>query len=47
MMPLPEVPLFLSPGRYVNVPLAATYGAAWQATPQRWRAVVEGSLSQR
>ena len=44
--PLPDAPLFLSPGRYVDVPLAATYAAAWQATPQRWRAVVEGTAPQ-
>ena len=39
----PDVPLFLSPGRYVDVPLAATYAAAWRETPERWRAVVEGT----
>ena len=38
----PDTPLFLSPGRYVDVPLAATYATAWRETPSRWRAVVEG-----
>ena len=39
---LPDLPVFLRPGRPVAVPLAATYAAAWAATPRRWRAVVEG-----
>ena len=38
----PALPLFYRRGRYVDVPLAATYAAAWDATPRRWRAVVEG-----
>jgi hypothetical protein len=40
--PLPDMPLFLLPGRYVNVPLEATYQAAFQHVPQRWRRVLEG-----
>lgn len=36
-----ELPLFYKAGRYVNVPLAATYAAAWAATPRRWREVIE------
>jgi hypothetical protein len=40
---LPEMPLFLEPGWYVNVPLEATYHAAWRSVPQRWRRVLEGS----
>jgi len=39
---LPEMPLFLRPGRYVNVPLEATYQAAFQHVPLRWRRVLEG-----
>ncbi|HET6884451.1 MAG TPA: DUF4058 family protein [Pirellulales bacterium] len=35
--PLPDMPLFFSPGRYVNVPLEATYMAAFAAMPQFWR----------
>jgi hypothetical protein len=34
---LPEMPLFLSSERYVNVPLEATYLAAWSAVPRRWQ----------
>ncbi len=32
--PLPEAPLFLAPGWYVNVPLEETYRASWQVTPR-------------
>lgn len=39
--PLPDRPLFLRPGEYVLVPLEATYQAAWQNVPQRWRRVLE------
>ena len=39
---LPDLPIFLRPGRHVPIPLAATYAAAWQATPRRWRDVVAG-----
>lgn len=38
---LPEMPLFLTPGRYINVPLEATYQAAWRGVPQRWKRVIE------
>jgi len=38
---LPDMPLFLEPGAHVPVPLEATYQAAWQAVPRRWRAVLE------
>lgn len=40
---LPEMPLFLRPDRYVNVPLEATYQAAYRGVPAFWRAVLEGS----
>ena len=39
--PLPDMPLYLEPHGYVLVPLEATYQAAWQAVPRRWRAVLE------
>jgi len=39
--PLPEMPLFLDPWSYVNVPLEATYRAAWRGVPRRWRDVLE------
>src|SRR5262249_31061087 len=38
---LPEMALFLRPGAYVNVPLEATYHAAFQGVPSRWRRVLE------
>ncbi|MBI1904273.1 MAG: DUF4058 family protein [Planctomycetia bacterium] len=43
--PLPEMPLFLSPDRYVNVPLERTYQAAYRGMPEYWRDVVEGRSS--
>jgi hypothetical protein len=39
---LPDMPLFLEPGAYVNVPLEATYQAAFGNVPPRWRRVLEG-----
>ena len=38
---LPDMPLFLSPDRYVDVPLDLTYAAAWRGMPQRWRRELE------
>jgi Protein of unknown function (DUF4058) len=38
---LPDMPIFLYPGMYVDVPLEATYLAAWEAMPERWRKVIE------
>ncbi len=32
--PLPDAPLFLAPGWYVNVPLERSYHASWDVTPQ-------------
>jgi hypothetical protein len=40
--PLPDMPLFLSPGAHVLLPLEATYQSAWEAVPRRWQAVLEG-----
>lgn len=40
--PLPTLPLFLTPERYINVPLEPAYDAAWRGTPRFWQAVVEG-----
>lgn len=37
-----EMPLFLNPDRYINVPLEATYLAAYQGMPAFWRDVLEG-----
>lgn len=38
---LPDMPLFLRPDRYVNVPLEPTYQAAYQGMPAFWRNVLE------
>jgi hypothetical protein len=38
---LPPMPLFFQPERYVLVPLEETYCAAFNAVPNRWRAVLE------
>ena len=39
--PLRDMPLFLTPDRYVNVPLEATYQMAYPGTPKFWRDVLE------
>lgn len=39
--PLPDAPLFLASGWYVNIPLEATYTVSWTVTPQPIRDVVE------
>jgi len=39
--PLPDMPLFLHPDRYVNVPLEVTYQAAFRGMPAVWRDVLE------
>ncbi len=36
-----DMPLYLEPDGYVLVPLASTYGRAFDALPKRWRSVVE------
>ena len=38
-----KLPLFLTPEEYVNVPLEASYLAAWAEVPTRWREVVEAT----
>ena len=38
---LPEMPVFLKTDRYINVPLEATYQAAYQGAPAFWRKVLE------
>jgi hypothetical protein len=37
---LPDMPLFLTEERYVEVPLEATYSAAFQEVDDRWKAVL-------
>ena len=38
---LVDVPLFLDQEHYINVPLEATYLAAWNGVPDRWKKVLE------
>lgn len=37
---LPDMPLFLNPGEYVDTPLEATYDRAWETVPAYWRKVL-------
>jgi hypothetical protein len=37
---LADMPLFLTPDEYVNVPLEASYQAAWAEVPERWQEVI-------
>ena len=39
---LPNMPLFLAAGWYVDVPLEETYLQAWRGVPERWRRVIAG-----
>jgi len=41
--PLAEMPLFLNPDRYINLPLEATYLTAYRGTSAFWRDVLEGN----
>ena len=40
---VPTMPLFLTADRYVNLPLADSYAAAYRPTPARYRAVLDGA----
>ena len=40
-LPLPAMPLFLNPDRYVSVPLESTYALAFRGLPAVWRHVLE------
>jgi hypothetical protein len=40
--PLRDMPLFLTDERYVYLPLASTYEAAFAGLPEIWRSVLEG-----
>jgi hypothetical protein len=42
---LPEMPLFLRPDRYVQVPLETTYWEAYCGVPAFWRNAIEGRNS--
>lgn len=39
--PLPDMPVFLTPRHYVNVPLEQTYADAYRGVPERWKRVIE------
>jgi hypothetical protein len=39
--PLPDMPLFLDEGYYIDVPLEETYMEAWSGVPLKWRNVNE------
>jgi hypothetical protein len=39
---LPDMPLFLRPDRYIDLPLEATYQEAYRGMPAFWRDVLEG-----
>jgi hypothetical protein len=43
-LPLPDMPLFLHPERYVNAPLETTYQDAFRGTPGVWKDVLEGRV---
>ena len=38
---LPDLPIFLKPGRHILCPMEATYEAAYRGVPQRWKTVLE------
>jgi hypothetical protein len=40
---LPDMPLFLDPEQYVNVPLEATYRAAYEGVPRFYRNILEAT----
>ncbi|MFN4259311.1 MAG: DUF4058 family protein [Gemmataceae bacterium] len=42
-----DMPLFLEPDLYINVPLETTYQAAYRGVPRRWRAVLEQTSESR
>ena len=42
---LANMPLFLTPGEYVPVPLEATYQSAWEAVPAFWQGVLTAPAS--
>lgn len=40
---LPSLPLFYTSENYVNAPLEATYMAAYEGVPRRWKRVIEAA----
>ncbi len=43
--PLIPMPLFLTPLRYINLPLQETYEAAYRGVPKVWQRVIEGEAT--
>jgi hypothetical protein len=41
---LPDMPIFLTPARYINVPLESTYRAAWRGVANRWKEVITAAM---
>ena len=41
-----DMPLFLDAEHYVNIPLEATYNAAYATMPVKWRSVLDGRSDQ-
>jgi hypothetical protein len=39
--PLPSLPIFLSPTRYIPAPLEATYQQAWTVFPNVLKQIIE------
>jgi hypothetical protein len=39
-----DMPLFLAPGWYINVPLEATYMTAWRGVPRRFREILQPAV---
>jgi Protein of unknown function (DUF4058) len=44
---LPDMPLFLHPERYVNIPLDSTYHTAYRGLPSFWRDVLDAPPAAR
>jgi len=42
---LPDMPVFLDPGWYINVPLEETYQSAWRGVPAPYQRVLEDNES--
>jgi hypothetical protein len=42
-----DMPLFLDPDAYVDVPLEVTYRRAWESVPRRWQQVLEGPATKK
>jgi hypothetical protein len=43
-----DMPVFLNaPDSFVEIPLEATYQAAWETVPRRWQRVIEPATDER